>query len=312
MNELLNSSLTAGSQKAYQRAWTCYRQFHARFYSACETHLIPVSIDALALFISYLSSKQFAVATIHSYVSAIGYVHRLRGIGDPTKSFLIQKLLTATSRNRVSDIRLPISRPLLHQLVSSLSSTHSSAAQRKRYAAMFTTAFYGFFRIGELAAKNVDSGGDVLQYDDLCFISSNGRISMAKLTIRKFKHNTANKAFEILIARENSVLVCPVQTLLDYCGMRGAAPGPLFCESDLRPVTISSFNTALKRCLVFCGLDTSRYKGHSFRIGAATHASEQGFSDSQIRRLGRWQSDAFKSYLRSGALSANAQNDLSC
>lgn len=116
---------------------------------------------------------------------------------------------------------------------------------------MFTMAFYGFFHIGELAAKNVDSGGDVLQYDDLCFVSSNGSISMAQLTIRKFKHITANKAFEILIARENSVLVCPVQTLLEYCGMRGAASGPLFCESDLRPVTIGSFNTELKCCLVF-------------------------------------------------------------
>ena len=59
---------------------------------------------------------------------------------------------------------------------------------------------------------------------------------MAKLTIRKFKHSTANKAFEIRIAKENSVLVSPVQTLLDYCGMIGAASGPLFCESDLRPV----------------------------------------------------------------------------
>ena len=174
---------------------------------------------------------------------------------------------------------------------------------------MFTTAFYGFFRIGELAAKNVDLSGDVLQYDDLCFISSNGSISMAKLTIRKFKHNTANKAFEMVIARVNSVLVCPVQTLLDYCAMRGPVSGPVFCQSDLRPVTINSFNTELKRFLVFCGLDTSRYKGNSFRIGAATHASEEGFSDFQIRRLGRWQPDAFKTYLRSGALSANAQND---
>ena len=108
---------------------------------------------------------------------------------------------------------------------------------------------------------------------------------------------------------ESTFLAASSPMLLDYCGMRGAAPGPLFCECDLRPVTISSFNTELKRCLVFCGLDTSRYKGHSFRIGAATHASEQGFSDSQIRKLGRWQSDAFKTYLRSGALSANAQND---
>ena len=132
---------------------------------------------------------------------------------------------------------------------------------------------------------------------------------MAKLTIRKFKHNRANKAFEILIARENSVLICPVQTLLDYCGTRGTASGPLFCESDLRPVTIGSFITELKHCLVFCGLDTSSYKGYSFRIGAGTHASEQGLSDSQIRKLDCWQSDVFKTYLRSGALSANAQND---
>lgn len=213
-------------------------------YSLCQLTPWPYSFRTLV-------TKKFAVATIHSYVSAIGYVDRLRGIGDPKKSFLIQKMLTASSRNRVSDTRLPISRPLLHLLVRSLCSTNSSAAQGQRYATMFTTAFYGFFRIGELAAKNVDLDGDVLQYDDLCFISSNGSISMAKLTIRKFKHNPANKAFEILIARENSVSVCPVQTLLDYCGMRGAASGPLFCESDLRPVTISSFSTVLKRCLVF-------------------------------------------------------------
>lgn len=35
-----------------------------------------------------------------------------------------------------------------------------------------------------------------------------------------------------------------------------------------------------------CGLDPARYKGHSFRVGAASYAVEQGLSDSQIRTLG--------------------------
>ena len=35
-----------------------------------------------------------------------------------------------------------------------------------------------------------------------------------------------------------------------------------------------------------CGLNPAQYKGHSFRIGAATLAAESGFSDAQIRLLG--------------------------
>ena len=61
----------------------------------------------------------------------------------------------------------------------------------------------------------------------------------------------------------------------------------------------------LQRCLAYCGLDTSRYKSHSFRIGGACHAADRGYSDGQIRALGRWKSDAFKVYLRSEVLQAN-------
>lgn len=82
-------------------------------------------------------------------------------------------------------------------------------------------------------------------------------------------------------------------------------PGPLFCHQNLEPITVYQFNTELSRCLTFCGLDTKKYKGHSFRIGAASHAADKGFSDAQIRTLGRWKSDAFKSYIRSESLHAN-------
>ena len=38
----------------------------------------------------------------------------------------------------------------------------------------------------------------------------------------------------------------------------------------------------------------SSYKSHSFRIGAASLAAENGMSDAQIRGLSSWKSDGFK------------------
>ena len=87
---------------------------------------------------------------------------------------------------------------------------------------------------------------------------------MIKIIITTFKHNTDRKPFEILIEREDTLPYCPVQALVEYCKLRGALPGPLFCQPNLAPITVYQFNTELSRCLQFCGLDTHRYKGHSF------------------------------------------------
>jgi len=53
----------------------------------------------------------------------------------------------------------------------------------------------------------------------------------------------------------------------------------------------------------YCALDPSRYKGHSFRIGAASYPADAAMSDSQIRALGHWKSDAFHKYIRMPSLS---------
>lgn len=269
------------------------------------TPQLPLSSSHLALFIAYLSAKNLAPSTITSYLSAIGYVHKIKGYTDPTKSFLIHKLLTALSRRRLADLRLPITRPVLHELIRSLRHTNSLVYQHCLYSAMFLLAFYGFFRIGELAAKGADCAASVLRLQDLKFLMQHGQLQMIKIIITTFKHNTDRKPFEILIEREDTLPYCPVQALVEYCKLRGALPGPLFCQPNLAPITVYQFNTELSRCLQFCGLDTRRYKGHSFRIGTASLAADKGFSDAQICTLGRWKSDAFKLYIRSERLQVN-------
>ena len=97
----------------------------------------------------------------------------------------------------------------------------------------------------------------------------------------------------------------PRSTLIQYCELRGSSPGPRFCHADQSPILTHQFNVELLRCLAYYGLDTSRYKSHSFRIGGPCHAADRGYSDEQIRALGRWKSDAFKVYLRTEVLQAN-------
>ena len=93
-----------------------------------------------------------------------------------------------------------------------------------------------------------------------------------------------------------------MQTILDYLVVRGIENGPLFIDSEGVPVLRTVFSKLLGTSLKICNLDPNRYKGHSFRIGAATYAAQQGLSDSKIRLLGRWKSDAFKKYIRTHSL----------
>ena len=98
---------------------------------------------------------------------------------------------------------------------------------------------------------------------------------------------------------------CPVEFLLCWCHVRGSNSGPLFCLADGSGVKTEVFTHQLKGALAFCDLDCSRYKAHSFCIGAASLAAENSMSDVQIRGLGRWKSDAFKLYIRSPTAWAN-------
>ena len=256
MSGLLSSALTEGTRRSYQRAWVVFRQFYAQFYGS-PNPTSPFSPVCLPLYISYLSFCNLAYSTTTLHLSAISYAHKLGGFCDPTKSFLIQKLLTALSRQRHSDTRLPITRPVLHELVRSLEYTNSSAFQHTPFLAMFLTAFCGLFQIGELSTKSTRFAFSVIQYRYLQILSCEGDPCTAKITITDYKQNSDHRPFDILITRDDSVTFCPVKTLLKYCKIRGNRPGPLFCNSDQTPITTCQFNTELQRCLQNCGLDIS-------------------------------------------------------
>ena len=241
---------------------------------------------------------KFASSTTSTYVSALSYVHKLANFSDPTKHFLVQKILAAHSKLYFTpDVRLPITRGVLQRLVLALNHTNSSAYQRLLFQTMFLVAFYAFFRVGELTAKSANLK-PLVQIQNLKFQFKDNCVTAATLVITDYKHNSSRRPFSVVLDCATGPDFCPVNYLQRYCSMRGPTPGTLFCFCDGSPVKASHFTQQLRQALNFCGLDSPQYKSHSFWIGTASSAADNGLSDAQIRHLGRWKSDAFKLDIR--------------
>ena len=60
------------------------------------------------------------------------------------------------------------------------------------------------------------------------------------------------------------------------------------------PVPRSVFYARRSAVIKLIRLDPSRYKGHSFRFGAAFHAASKGLFDAKILTIGHWKCNALK------------------
>ena len=104
---------------------------------------------------------------------------------------------------------------------------------------------------------------------------------------------------QLMIVHEQKYLgVFLTDTMKDDCQIRGTSPGPLFIFPSKLPVSPNQFQTVFTGLLARLSLDPNIYKPHSFRIGAATLAFQQGNTVLQIQRMGRWKSTAFEKYIR--------------
>ena len=207
-------------------------------------------------------------------------------------------MLKGYSKTRYSlDSRLPITLPILFKILDFCDQFLSAPYSISQFKAMCSLAFHAFLRIGEMTFSSKVGAPPPLQFHQVQTIrNSTGQTTGIQLIFHDFEHNYNTRPFSLFIYRK--ARYCPVQFLLDYFNLRGTHTGSLFMNIDGSPVSRNTFQEQLVLALKFCGFDPCYYKGHSFRIGAATLAAQQGLSDAQIRAMGRWKSDSFKKYIR--------------
>lgn len=288
---LIGQSMAPRSWHTYHRAWGMLHSFLVPFHLSPT---LPVSAIHMAFFLTYLWEAHYSPATVATYMSAIGFLHKLHGFHDPSDNFLVQRALKGIQKtSRVQDTRLPITYSILGNLMHAVKYCSSVLYCQVMYRSMFSLAFFAFLRVGELTVSNAYSH-NILTLQQLKFDRQKRFVTVVFLN---FKHSNGRKAV-VKIFPQQDCEICPVRTLYEFLALRGTAPGFLYQWPSGAAISRQEFIDILNRCLAFCNLSCSVYKGHSFRIGAATYCASLGMSDSQIRTLGRWRSDAFKKYIR--------------
>ena len=242
-----------------------------------------------------MSLQGQASSTIRSYISGISFKCKVLNIFDPTQNFVVKKMFTGLSRlDKRHDLRMPVTLSILNKIIPSLPSVCSSNYESILFSAVFTIAFFGFFRVGELVQNTRSDVGHALQTSNVKILTS---INALEIRIPISKTDQLGRGATIVLPATNQV-VCPVQAVKAYLQLRPNFLGSFFRHLSGSPLTRYQFVAVLKSVLQAVGVDSTLYSSHSFRIGAATSASLAGISDEKIAQLGRWKSDSFKTYIR--------------
>ncbi|XP_062570270.1 uncharacterized protein LOC134232331 [Saccostrea cucullata] len=294
--KLASAALAPSTKLTYKRAWTTFDTFSGSFKIP---NSVPFSVTTVALFVSYLFQEAFSPRTISTYLSAIAYAHKMLNFEDPTRAFVIQKLVAGAYRlGNTFDIRLPITTNILNRLLDVIPDVINDKYTQSLFKALFLFAFSSFARIGELICAAPEKASDVVQLADVTLSSVKGKITAINVCFKKFKHNS-NGVPKVISFAHGDCKISAISATTDYLKVRTNCQGPMFVSNTGSPILRTTFDRTLRSCLRLCNLDSSRYKGHSFRIGAATVAADKGLSDAQIRSMGRWHSNAFLKYIRS-------------
>ena len=285
------------TKRNYQTVWRLFSKFNLKLDIKPETWE-----QRILLFAGYLINENKKAGTVRSYISAVKTTLRLEGIEINENQFLLGTLTRACKLcNDVWSVQSPIQKGMLKRLLCSISNYFSELNQeylKLLYLAIFSTGYYGMFRIGELTSgshpvtvKNVKIGTNK---DKLMFILESSKT-----------HNKSDKPQIVTISRETDAAAdnefCPFQILRNYLNVRKpykSVKEPFFVFSDRSVVTPDNVRAVLHRILEINNFNTAEFSFHMLQAGRATDLLKAGVSVETIKKLGRWRSNCVYTYLR--------------
>ena len=202
-------------------------------------------------FVSYLSLAELAPATIQLYFSGVRAHSHWCNLPSFKDSFVIKLILEGVSAKfSEPDIRLPVTRKILHDMCSVLPMVVQDFYMDMMYRSMLTLAFHGLPHPGEFTYSP-----HVVRIENVFF--DNGAVIIFLPTSKAH-----NKNFEQRIRVPPQRGHCPVSYLIDYLKVRPFTPGSLFVKQDNMPIQYNAVLTLFQDLAQFLDLPTHHYKPH--------------------------------------------------
>ena len=278
----------------------------------CEQDL-KVSLDfpwdnrKTLIFVGWLIKKDVCTGTIKSYLSGIQKSHVACGFdGLDYESPLVKEILVGHKNKHAQGgkkneptKRLPATLKVLRFLKSRIKTSNLSVHEKITVWAACTVSFYGALRPSEALSKyeNFFDPSFTLCKQDVT-LCTEGEVESLHLNI---KHSKTNKTGidETVIIYATNTDSCPIRAVKKLLILNKDVPSsyPFFSADSGKPLSQRRFNSILKD-LTKDFIKGGTISGHSFRIGVTSLLAKKGFSDEDLKKVGRWSSRAFKFYIR--------------
>lgn len=124
-------------------------------------------------------------------------------------------------------------------------------------------------RVGEIALSKGNTIQKLIKYGD---------VSLQEKVILNIQYSKTDQLGlgTTLYIPASVNTACPYSAIQDFLQVRAKTPGPFFCLFSGQLLTRYQFSAILTKNLNSLGIDSIRYKTHSFRIGAAITLAQQG------------------------------------
>lgn len=303
--ELLRAITEADADKALASSTKSkYRSAVISFLNFCRSEKFsPIpSITSLSAFIScscrrvsHRTGSQVSPRTVEAYISGIASAFKfvLPNITQITNHPDVRRVLKGCKKQ----FSVPIVRkePLSIKDLISVSGKSKKDFDSLLFTAMLLTGFHALHRLGELTVTDNSNFRDVRKVISRLSVVVSDCQGFIRYTLPYHKGDPFFLGSTVIVGSCAIEGACPVKALLAYFDVRDQAfivSPHLFITSSGALPTRSWF---LRRFHNFFDKNKS---GHSMRSGGASALAQAGLPLEYIQDVGRWSSEAFKTYIR--------------
>ncbi|KAM3918946.1 uncharacterized protein RB166_013684 [Leptodactylus fuscus] len=287
---LVRRSLGDATWRSYSCVWVEWE----RLVSVLHGGVVPEDWEATVLYFVGLSfGAGVSSSGLSRRLAALAFWFKLKGYRDFTKSFLVRQAVRGFRRGSGSrDSRRPLSFRILVDLCGALGRICFGSYEVLLFRLAFVLAFFGAFRVSELVSPATGRPGGLRLAD--CVV----REGVLSCVVRRSKTDQVGRGLVVRLHPLAGSCVCPVACFESFLARRPSGGVALLIHENLSCLSRFQFVQVLRRGLDLLGLPAKDYSSHSFRIGAATEAARWGLPEDLIKRIGRWESDRFRLYVR--------------
>ena len=258
-----------------------------------------------------ISVRKVSSSTISQYLSGLRVIHLKKGVWPTSlRPDIVKSILKGHEHGAMKKCipRLPMTIPVMRLLKKMLTMSKMSLSTKRLFWAVCCIALHGSFRIHELLSRDemaFDPTTTLLGKDFRKLqIKLEGQLEdVMVIHLKNPKEDNLRMGVNIELFSTNTV-TCPVDAFAKWqkaTTLRVDQMKPLFRFENGKCLTGAAFNKVLKGLLgKHINYDEGKFLSHSFRAGFASMMAEAGYSDQEIMRQGRWHSQAFMAYCKTG------------